>query len=67
MLDRAGRVIVAGCRDAAAARALGLVPSHSTATALAMANGLAGDRARTGVILGPPYPGVVVQQQQVSD
>ena len=67
VLDRAGRVIVAGCRDAAAARALGLVPSHSTATALAMANGLAGDRARTGVILGPPYPGVVVQQQQVSD
>ena len=60
MLERAGRVIVAGCRDAAAARALGLVPSHSTATALAMANGLAGGGGRTGVILGPPYPGLIV-------
>ena len=55
MLERAGRVIVAGCRDAGAARALGLVPSHNTATALAMAEGLAA-RGRTGVILGPPYP-----------
>ena len=62
VLERAGRVIVAGCRDAAAARALGLVPSHSTATALGMASGLAGGRARTGVILGPPYPGLIVAQ-----
>lgn len=60
MLERAGRVIVAGCRDAGAARALGLVPSHNTATALAMADGLAGPDARTGVILGPPYPALVV-------
>ena len=59
-LERAGRVIVAGCRDAGAARALGLVPSHNTATALAMARGLAGDDARTGVLLGPPYPGLIV-------
>ena len=67
VLERAGRVIVAGCRDAAAARALGLVPSHSTATALGMASGLAGGDARTGVILGPPYPGLIVEQEQVSD
>jgi hypothetical protein len=60
MLERAGRVIVAGCRDAGAARALGFVPSHNTATALAMADGLAGPDARTGVILGPPYPALVV-------
>lgn len=60
MLERAGRVIVAGCRDAGAARALGLVPSHNTATALAMAEGLAGPRGRTGVLLGPPYPALVV-------
>ena len=51
---------MAGCRDAAAARALGLVPSHSTSTALSMAAGIAGGRARTGVVLGPPYPGLVV-------
>ena len=62
VLQRAGRVIVAGCRDAAAARALGLVPSHSTSTALGMANGLAGGEGRTGVILGPPYPGLVVDR-----
>jgi hypothetical protein len=60
MLERAGRVIVAGCRDAGAARALGLVPSHSAGTALAMAAGLAGPAARTGVLLGPPYPALVV-------
>jgi len=60
MLERAGRVIVAGCRDAGAARALGLVPSHNTATALAMAEGLSGVDARTGVILGPPYPALIV-------
>jgi hypothetical protein len=59
-LERAGRVIVAGCRDAGAARALGLVPSHNTSTALAMAEGLAGPEARTGVILGPPYPAMIV-------
>ena len=59
-LERAGRVIVAGCRDAGAARALGLVPSHNAATGLAMAAGLAGDDARTGVLLGPPYPGLIV-------
>ena len=28
-LERAGRVLVGGCRDAGAARALGLVPTHS--------------------------------------
>ncbi|HET8742417.1 MAG TPA: lactate racemase domain-containing protein [Gaiella sp.] len=60
VLARAGCVIVAGCRDAAAARALGLVPSHSAATALAMARGLAGDDGSTGVLLGPPYPRLVV-------
>jgi Lactate racemase N-terminal domain len=59
VLERAGRVIVAGCRDAAAARALGLVPSHNTSTALAMAAGLA-EGGRTGVLLGPPYPALAV-------
>ena len=59
-LRRAGCVIVAGCRDAGAARALGLVPSHNAATALAMARGISGDTARVGVLLGPPYPGLIV-------
>ncbi|HEU5278162.1 MAG TPA: lactate racemase domain-containing protein, partial [Gaiellaceae bacterium] len=59
MLERAGSVIVAGCRDAGAARALGFVPSHNVSTALAMARGLAGHE-RTGVLVGPPYPTVVV-------
>jgi lactate racemase-like protein len=60
VLARAGSVIVAGCRDAGAARALGLVPSHSPATALAMARGLAGDEGSVGVLFGPPYPRLVV-------
>jgi hypothetical protein len=60
VLERAGSVIVAGCRDAGAARALGLVPSHSAATALAMARGLSGEHGSTGVLLGPPYPRIVV-------
>ena len=60
VLEQAGAVIVAGCRDAGAARALGLVPSHSAATALAMARGLSGEHGSTGVLLGPPYPRIVV-------
>jgi hypothetical protein len=60
VLRRAGSVIVAGCRDAGAARALGLVPSHSPATALAMAGELAGEHGSTGVLLGPPYPRLAV-------
>ena len=60
VLERAGAVIVGGCRDAGAARALGLVPSHSAATALEMARGLSGDEGSVGVLLGPPYPRVVV-------
>ena len=54
-LERLGRVIVAGCRDAGAARALGFVPSHSVATALEMAHGVAEGRARVGFLLAPPY------------
>jgi Lactate racemase N-terminal domain len=69
VLVRAERVIVAGCRDAGAARALGLVPSHNAATALEMAQGLAGDGGMTGVVVGPPYPALTVSgvERQVSD
>jgi hypothetical protein len=59
-LSRLGRVVVAGSRDAVAARALGFVPSHSIASALEMAHGLAGGRARVGVLLTPPYAPLLV-------
>ncbi len=61
-LARAGRVLVAGCRDANAARALGLVPAHSISAALEMARGVAGGSHRVGVLLAPPYVPVVVSQ-----
>lgn len=54
-LSRLGRVIVAGSRDAVAARTLGFVPSHSIASALEMAHGVAGGHARVGILLAPPY------------
>jgi hypothetical protein len=54
-LDRLGAVVVAGCRDHQAARTLGFVPTHGVASALEMAHGRAGGRARVGVLLAPPY------------
>ena len=59
-LHRAGRVLVAGCRDAGAARALGLVPTHNIAAALEMARGVAGGSHRLGVLLAPPYAPLIV-------
>jgi hypothetical protein len=60
VLDRAGRVLVAGCRDAGAARALGLVPTHNISTALEMARGVAGGSHRVGVLVAPPYTPLIV-------
>jgi len=60
VLDRAGSVLVAGCRDAGAARALGLVPTHNISTALEMARGVAGGSHRGGVLLAPPYAPLIV-------
>jgi lactate racemase len=54
-LDRLGSVLVAGCRDAGAARQLGVVPVHGIRAALGMARGRAGDGERVGVLLSPPY------------
>jgi hypothetical protein len=54
-LDRLGAVVVACCRDSAAARQLGFVPTHGLPAALEMANGLAGGRPRIGFLLSPPY------------
>ncbi len=53
-LKLAGRVIVAGCRDAGAARSLGFVPSHNLTTAIEMALGVS-DGGRIGALLAPPY------------
>jgi hypothetical protein len=54
-LDRLGAVLVAGCRDATAARQLGFVPTHGISAALEMARGLGGDGHRIGFLLSPPY------------
>ena len=48
-------MVVAGCRDAVAARQLGFVPVRNLPAALEMAHGRAGGRARVGYLLSPPY------------
>lgn len=53
--ERLGAVLVAGCRDSAAARQLGFVPTHGLGAALEMARGRAGGDARIGFLLSPPY------------
>lgn len=54
-LRRLGAVLVAGCRDAVAARQLGFVPTHGVGAALEMAHGRAGGPPRIGYLLSPPY------------
>jgi hypothetical protein len=54
-LARLGAVVVAGCRDATAARQLGFVPTHGIGAALEMAHGRADRPARVGFLLSPPY------------
>jgi Lactate racemase N-terminal domain len=54
-LSRLGTVLVAGCRDATAARLLGFVPTHGIGAALAMARGRSRAGSRTGFLLAPPY------------
>ena len=54
-LERLGAVVVADCRDAAAARQLGFVPTHGIGAALAMAEGRAGGKPRIGFLISPPY------------
>jgi hypothetical protein len=54
-LARLGAVLVAGCRDAHAARQLGFVPTHGVQAALAMAQGRTEHPARIGYLLSPPY------------
>jgi Lactate racemase N-terminal domain len=59
-LSRIGSVVVAGCRDAIAARTLGFVPSRGIGSALEMAHGVAGGRARVGILVTPPYAPLLV-------
>jgi Lactate racemase N-terminal domain len=54
-LSRLGNVLVAGCRDAAAARSLGFVPTHGLGAALTMVQGWADRPPRVGFLLAPPY------------
>jgi Lactate racemase N-terminal domain len=54
-IERLGAVLVAGCRDAAAARQLGFVPTHGIGPALAMAHGRLSREPRIGFLLSPPY------------
>jgi Lactate racemase N-terminal domain len=54
-LGRLGAVLVAGCRDHDAARALGLVPAHGVGAAVQMAQSRAGRPLRIGFLLAPPY------------
>ena len=51
--NRLGSVLVAGCRDAPAARQLGFVPVHGVGAALGMARGSGAERI--GFLLSPPY------------
>jgi len=58
-ISRLGPVLVAGCRDAHAARQLGFVPVHNVGAALAMARGRGAERI--GFLLSPPYYPLVVE------
>jgi hypothetical protein len=54
-LGRLGSVVVAGCRDHDAARALGFVPTVGIGAALQMARGRSEGEPRIGFLLAPPY------------
>jgi Lactate racemase N-terminal domain len=54
-LGRLGHVLIAGCRDHAAARQLGFVPTHGIAPALTMVQGWSDRPPRVGFLLSPPY------------
>jgi hypothetical protein len=60
VIDRLGAIVIAGCRDAQAARSLGFVPTHGMAAALTMARGRAGTEPRIGFLVAPPYPPILV-------
>jgi hypothetical protein len=55
VLQRVGSVLVAGSRDARAARQFGFVPTRNLSTALAMARARAEGEPRVGYFVVPPY------------
>jgi Lactate racemase N-terminal domain len=57
--SRLGMVLVAGCRDAQAARQLGFVPVHGIGAALGMARSAGAERI--GFLLTPPYYPLLVE------
>jgi hypothetical protein len=54
-VSRLGAVLIAGCRDATAARLLGFVPTHGIGAALSMARERGPAEPRTGFLISPPY------------
>jgi hypothetical protein len=54
-LGRLGNVLIAGCRDHAAARQLGFVPTHGIGAALTMVRGWSDRPPRVAFLLSPPY------------
>jgi Lactate racemase N-terminal domain len=54
-LGRLDHVLIAGCRDHAAARQLGFVPTHGIGAALTMMRGWSERPPRVGFLLSPPY------------
>lgn len=54
-LSRVSTVLVAGCRDAVAARQLGFVPAHSVPAALEMVRGTLERPPRVGFLVTPPF------------
>jgi hypothetical protein len=54
-LDRLDHVLIAGCRDAVAARQLGFVPTHGIGAALNMTRGWSERPPRIGFLISPPY------------
>ena len=54
-IGRLGNVLIAGCRDHAAARQLGFVPTHGLGPALTMVRGWSDRPPRVAFLLAPPY------------
>jgi hypothetical protein len=54
-IGQLGHVLIAGCRDHAAARQLGFVPTHGIGAALTMVRGWSDRPPRVGFLLCPPY------------
>jgi lactate racemase len=55
VLNRVGAVLVAGSRDALAARQFGFVPTRNLSAALAMARARTEGNPRVGYLVAPPY------------